>query len=124
MRAGNHSFLPPAISWVKQPREQLGLNEELAGALAEKPAAEKEEAMSEAYTPVGTDVTRGVRLVAVLDRPSAVAVMVVQRASVSSAVRFHWRQQAGELTCMPPSASHFELSQQEPHRVRLIPAAG
>jgi hypothetical protein len=72
-------------------REQLVPHEELAAASAEKLAAEKqEEAMNEAYRRVGTDVTRDVRLVAVLDIPSAAAAMVVvPRASVWLAVRFH-----------------------------------
>jgi hypothetical protein len=77
-------------------RERLEPNEELA-ALAEKPAAEtveKVEAMDEVYTQVDTNVTRGVRLVSVLDRVSAVpdnpcSAAVAAAASVSLAVRFH-----------------------------------
>jgi hypothetical protein len=76
-------------------REQLAPNEELAAALAEKPAVEKMEAMDEVYTQVDTDVTRGVRLVSVLDKLSAVlenprSEAAVAGASVSLAVRFHW----------------------------------
>jgi hypothetical protein len=78
--------------------------------------------MNEAYTQVGTDATRGVRLVSVLDIPSS-AWVAATGASVSLAVRFHWTQQAGLSACTPPSASRFELSQQEPNRLRLIPAA-
>jgi hypothetical protein len=69
--------------------------EELAAASAEKPEAEKEEAMGEAYTQVGTVAMRGVRLVSVLDRPSAAldspgsAGAAEMGASVSLAVRFH-----------------------------------
>ena len=76
--------------------EPLASNEELAAALAEKPAVEKMEAMDEVYTQVDTDVTRGVRLVSVLDTLSAVpdnpssAAAAVAGASVSLAVRFHW----------------------------------
>jgi hypothetical protein len=118
-------------------------HEEPAAASAEKLAAEKE-AMSEAYTRVETDVTRGARLVsvfdnpsaAVFDSPSAAAAAVVRPASVLPVVRFHWPQQAGlpadTPPRTPPSASRFELSQQEPYRLsqqepyrlRLIPAAG
>jgi hypothetical protein len=76
-------------------REQLAPNEELAAALAEKPAVEKVEAMDEVYTQVDTDVTRGVRLVSVLDKLSAVlenprSEAAVAGASVSLAVRGHW----------------------------------
>jgi hypothetical protein len=73
-------------------REQLVWYEELAAALAEKLAAEKEEAMDEAYTRVGMDVTRGAGLVSVLDNPSSAldnpssAAAVVAGASVSLAV--------------------------------------
>jgi hypothetical protein len=56
-------------------REQLVWYEELAAALAEKLAAEKEEAMDEAYTRVGMDVTRGAGLVSVLDNPSSAAAV-------------------------------------------------
>ena len=116
-------------------REQLVPHGEPAAASAELLAAEKEEAMSEGRMRVGTDVTRGVRLVSVFDSPSAAAV-VVRPASVSPVVRFHWPQQAGLPAYMPqrtpPSASRFELSrqepyrlsQQEPHRLRLVSAAG
>jgi hypothetical protein len=69
-------------------REQLVWYEELAAASAEKLAAEKEEAMDEAYTRVGTDVTRAAGLVSVLDSPSSAAAAVMG-ASVSLAVRFH-----------------------------------
>jgi hypothetical protein len=116
-------------------REQLVPHEEPAAASAELLAAEKAEAMSEGHMRVGTDVKRGVRLVSVFDSPSAAAV-VVRPASVSPVVRFHWPQQAGLPAYIPPrtppSASHFELSQQEqyrlsqqePYRLRLVPAAG
>jgi hypothetical protein len=75
-------------------REQLEPNEELAAALAEKPAVEKVEAMDEVYTEVDTNVTRGVRLVSVPDTLSAVldcprSAAAVAGASVSLAVRFH-----------------------------------
>jgi hypothetical protein len=79
---------------VKQQREHPVPYEELAGALAEKLAAEKEEAMTEAYTQVGTGVTRDVRLVPVPDRPSAApdspssAAVAATGASVSPAVQF------------------------------------
>jgi len=80
--------------------------EKLAAASGEKLVAEKEEAMDEAYTQVGTDIqtatdaTLDVRLVSVLDRPSAAldspsSAAAVAGASVSPAVRFHWPQQAG-----------------------------
>jgi hypothetical protein len=121
MLAGNRSSLAPVISSVKQTREQLALNAEPAAASAEMLAVEKEEAMGEAYTRVGMDVTRGVRLVSALDNPNSAAA--VTGASVSVAVRFHRPQRAG-LPTYTPSASHFEWSQQEPHRLRLIPAAG
>jgi hypothetical protein len=65
----------------------LGPYEELAAASAERLAAEKEEAMDEAYTLVGRHVTRGVRLVSALDNPDSAAA--VADASVSPAVRFH-----------------------------------
>jgi hypothetical protein len=76
-------------------REQLAPNEESAAALAEKPAVAKMEAMDGVYTQVDTDVTRGVRLVSVLDTLSAVPEnprpeAAVVGASVSLAVRFHW----------------------------------
>jgi hypothetical protein len=80
-------LLPPAISSVRQERKELVPYVELAGALAEKPAAEKEEARTEAYTQAGTDVTRDVRLVSVLYSPNAAAA--VTGASVSLAVQFH-----------------------------------
>src|SRR5580700_11728117 len=51
-------LLLPAISSVRQERKELVPYVELAGALAEKPAAEKEEARAEAYTQVGKSVTR------------------------------------------------------------------
>ena len=76
-------------------REQLEPNEELAAALAEKLAVEKVAAMDEVYMQVDTNVSRGVRLVSVLDRLSAVpdysssAAAAVGGASVSLAVRFH-----------------------------------
>ena len=84
----------PAISSERQEREQLEPNEELAAALAEKLAVEKVEAMDEVYTQVGRHVTRGVRLVSVLDRLSAVldcprSAAAVAGASVSLAVRFY-----------------------------------
>jgi hypothetical protein len=71
---------------VKQQREQLVSDEELAAASAEKPVAEKEEAMDEAHTRVGTHVTRDVRPASAPDSPSSVAVA---GASVSPAVAFH-----------------------------------
>ena len=86
-----------------------------AAASGEKQAAEKEEAINEAYTQVGTDAPRGVRLVSVLEIPSS-AGAAGAGASVSLAVRFHWPQQAGLSTYTPRSASRFELSQQEPNR--------
>jgi len=99
----------------------LGPYEELAVALAAKLAAEKEEVvvvMTEAYTRVGTNVTRGVRPVSVLGSPSS-AAEAVTGASVSMAVRFRWPQQAGALADTS-SASRFELSRQEPNRLRLM----
>jgi hypothetical protein len=71
----------------------LAPNEELAAAPAEKQAAEKEEAMNEGYTQVGMGVTRGVRLVSVLDRPSAAlgcprSAAAVAGASALPAVQF------------------------------------
>jgi hypothetical protein len=96
--------------------------EELAAASGEKQAAEKEEAINEAYTQVETDATRGVRLVPVLDIPSS-AEAAGAGAFVSLAGPFHWPQQAGLPTCTPRSASRFELSQLEPNRLRLIRAA-
>jgi hypothetical protein len=113
-------------------------HEELAAASGEKLAAEKEEAMDEAYTQVGadiqtaTDATLDVRLVSVLDRPSAAldspsSAAVVMGASVSSAVRFHWQQAEAPAYKSPrtsPSASRFEWSQQGPNRLRLKPAFG
>ena len=80
--------------------------------------------MDEAYTQVGTDVTRGARLAAVIDMPSAAATMMVVRgASVSPVVRPHWPQQAGLPTYTLPSANRFELSQKELHPLRLTLAA-
>jgi hypothetical protein len=82
---------------VQQTREQLVPNEELAAASGEKLAAETEEAMNEAYIQVGTDIqtatdaTLDVRLVSVLDRPSAALDSPSSAgagASVSLAVRF------------------------------------
>jgi len=73
-------------------REQLVWYEELAAALAEKLAAEKEKAMDEAYTGVGMDVTRAAGLVSALDSPSSApdnpssAAAAVVGASVSLAV--------------------------------------
>lgn len=63
--------------------------------MAEKLAVEKVEAMDEAYTQVDTNVTRGVRLVSVLDKLGAVldnprSEAVAAGASVSLAVRFDW----------------------------------
>jgi hypothetical protein len=74
-------------------------HEELAAASAARLAAETEEAMNEAYIQVGTDIqtatdaTLDVRLVSVLDRPSAAldspsSAVAVAGASVSLAVRF------------------------------------
>jgi hypothetical protein len=87
MLAGNRSSLAPVISSVKQTWEQLALNAEPAAASAEMLAVEKEAAMDEAYTLVGTHVTRGVRLAADLDSQSSAAA--VTGASVSVAVRIH-----------------------------------
>jgi hypothetical protein len=75
--------------------EPLTSNEELAAALAEKLAVERVEAMGEAYTQVDTNVTRGVRLVSVLDKLNAVldnprSEAVAAGASVLLAVRFDW----------------------------------
>jgi hypothetical protein len=72
-------------------RERLERSEELAAALAEKLAVE---VMDEVYTQVGRHVTRGVRLVSVLDRLSAVldcpgSAAAVAGASVSLAVRIY-----------------------------------
>jgi hypothetical protein len=108
-------------------REQLAPNEELAAAMDEKPAVEKVEAMDEMYTQVDTNVTRGVRLVSVLDTLSAVlgsprSGAAAAGASVSLAVRFHWLEQEEAPAYKRSSASRFELSQQEPNRLRLIPA--
>ena len=70
--------------------------------------------MNEGYTQVGMGVTRGVRLVSVLDRPSAAlgcprSAAAVAGASVSPAVRFQRLLQAGALTCTrPPNASRLE----------------
>ena len=113
--------LPSAITLVRQ-QEQLVPYEELAAALAARLAAEKEEAMTEVYTQVGTDATRGVRLVSVLESLSSAAA-VVAGASVWLAVRFQWPQQAGAPAYTAPSASRFEWSQREPHQLHLIPAA-
>ena len=60
---------------------------ELAAASAEKLAAEKEEAMDEAYRQVGTHVRRDVRLVSVLENPSPAAAAVMG-ASASLAAQF------------------------------------
>ena len=110
-------------------REQLVPNEELAATSAEKPAAQKEEARNEGYTQVGMGVMQGVRLVSVLDRPSAAldcsrSAAAVAGASVSPAVRLLWPQQAVAPIYTRPSANRCELSQREVSRVRLIPAAG
>jgi hypothetical protein len=113
--------------------------EELAAASGAKLAAETEEAMNEVCIQVGTDIqtatdaTQDVRLVSVLDRPSAAldslsSAAAGASASVSPAVRFRWPQQAGAPAYRsprtPPSASRFEWSQREPSRLRLIPAVG
>lgn len=107
--------------------------EELAAASAARLTAEKEEAMNEAYTQVGTAVTRGVHLVSVLDRPSAAldspsSASAVAGASVSPAVRFRWQQQAEAPAYRSPRtpsiASRYEWSQREPNRLRLIRAVG
>jgi hypothetical protein len=109
-------------------REQLAPNEELAAAMDEKLAVEKVEAMDEMYTQVDTDVTRGVRLVSVLDTLSAVlgsprsGAAAAAGASVSQAVQFHWLEQEEAPAYKRSSGSRFELSQQEPNRLRLIPA--
>jgi hypothetical protein len=63
--------------------------------LAEKLAVERVEAMGEVYTQVDRNVTRGGRLVSVLDTLSAVldkpsSAAAVAGASVSLAVRFDW----------------------------------
>ena len=119
---------------MRQTREQLVSHEELAAASGEKLVAEKE-TKDEAYTQVGTDiptatdVTLDVRLVSVLDRPSAAldspsSAAAVAGASVSPAVRFRWPQRAVAPAYMPPSASRFEWLQLEPNRLRLIRAVG
>ena len=124
---------------MQQTREQLVSHEELTAASGEKLAAEKEEAMDEAYTQVGTeiqtatDATLDVRFVSVFDRRSAAqdsqsSAAVVMGVSVSLAVRLHWPQRAEAPVYMlpgtPPNASRFEWSQQEPNRLRLTLAAG
>jgi hypothetical protein len=117
------------ITLVSRRRGQFVPYEELVAAWDETPAAEKQEARNEGYTQVGMGVTRGVRLASVLDRPSVAldyprSVAAVAGASVSPAVRCQRPQQGVAPIYTPLSANRCELSQQEPNRLRLIPAAG
>ena len=91
--------------------------------LAERLTAQKREqaeTMDEAYTWAGTQVTRGVRLVSVLeldnrnsvlDNPDSAAAGAA--AWVSTTGRIHWPKPAGvALGDMSPGVSRFELSQE------------
>src|SRR5260370_37362744 len=115
MQPRNHSSsLPPPITLVRQQREQLVPYEELAAASAEKLAAEKEEAMDEAYTQVGTNVTRGVRPVSVLGSRSS-AAEAVTGASVSLAGPFHWPPPARGPRPTAPRARPVATIHARPH---------
>lgn len=149
-QTGSEAINPPRffvafdVTWAKQTRERLGWHEELAEALAERLAVEKEEATAEAYTGAGTpgagrqvadkrvagtrasgmkvagrhlpEGARPVRALKLDNRGSA----AVMGALVSMTVRRYRSWQAEAEAGKLPGANRYESSQRDSRSRHLI----